>query len=256
MLKMRAEQMIVFEAKALQAFETEMVGHSKEFSPHLSASLGDAQLREVVRQSIARAGDFGFTLRGPIRLFIEFTLLFGSGFHDDPQFPVIREILQSGADEMTRANRLHEWQNDYVDRVAGPENVNLRQALEYVDDFARNTPTALERNFDDEILQGIARAFPERTSLIGESPLRTLVADGKEEAARHGFTSARGKALLVILKTSFGHRCTDDPLYPWIRQTLVDPQIADADARAQRLERKSLTWLSHVLARPQPGMPE
>ncbi len=256
MLRVRAEQMKAFETQALRAFEDEMVAHSKEFAPHLSAVLGDAQLRVAVQTAIAKAGEYGFTLRGPIRLFVELTFLFGSGFHDDPQYPVICEVLRSEADEMTRADRLHEWHNEYLETVAGPANINVRRALESVDDFARNTPAALERNLDDEILRGIARAFPERATSIGENALRALVAEGKEEAAKYGFTTARGKALLIILKASFGHRCTDDALYPWIRQTLVDPQIADAAARAQRLERKSRTWLSHVLARPQPGMPE
>ncbi len=256
MLKVRAEQMKAFEAQALRAFEDEMVTHSTDFAPHLSAVLGDAQLRVAVRAAIAKAEEYGFTLRGPIRLFVEFTFLFGSGFHDDPFYPVICEVLRSETDEMTKADRLHEWHNEYLDKVAGPANINVSRALQSVDEFARNTPAALERNFDDEILNGIARAFPEHATSIGENSLRALMAEGKEEAAIYGFMTARGKALLIILKASFGHRCTDDPLYPWIRQTLADPQIADAAARAQRLERKSLTWLGHVLARPQPGMPQ
>ena len=256
MLKVRAEQMQVFEAHALRAFEDEMVAHSKEFAPHLSAVLGDEQLRVAVQTAISKAGEYGFTLRGPIRLFVELTFLFGSGFHDDPQYPVIGEVLRSEAPEMTKANRLHEWHNEYLEKVAGPENVNVRRALEFVDNFARTTPAALERNLDDEILRGIVRAFPERAVSIGENALRALVAEGKEEAARHGFTTARSNALLIILKASFGHRCTNDPIYPWIRKTLDDPQIAGPDARADRLERKAVTWLGHVLARPQPGLPE
>lgn len=256
MLQIRAEQMQAFEAQALRAFEDEMVAHSKEFAPHLSATLGDEGLRVAVRQAIARARQHDFTLRGPIRLFVELTFLFGSGFDSDPQYPVIGEVLRSGADEMTRAERIQEWHNEYLETISGPANINVRKALEAVWEFARNPPAAIERNLDTEILNGIARAFPERAASIGEEALRALIAEGKAEAAAHGFTTARGRALIILLKASFGRECTNDPLYPWINQTLTDPQIVDAGARAQRLERKAVAWLGHVLARPQPGIPE
>lgn len=252
MLKVRAEQMQVFEAQALRAFEDEMVAHSKDFAPHLSAALGDGKLRVAVRQAIARAGRHGFTLRGPIRLFVELTFLFGSGFDADPQYPAIGEALRSGADEMTRAERIQQWHNEYLEKISGPANINVRKALEAVSDFARNPPTRLARNLENEILNGIALGFPQRAASVGEQALRAVIAEGKDEAAAYGFTTARGQALLILLKASFGRECANDPLYPWIHQTLTDPQITDAAARAQRLERKAVTWLDHVLARPQP----
>jgi len=48
---------------------------------------------------------------------------------------------------------------------------------------------------------------------------------------------------------SFGHGCTDDPLYPWISRTLHDERIVNSEARAARLEKKAVTWLEHVNAR-------
>ena len=63
----------------------------------------------------------------------------------------------------------------------------------------------------------------------------------------------RGEALVVVLMFAFGHGCTDDPLYPWISRTLKDERIVGPAARVERLEKKSITWLEHVLARPRGG---
>ena len=52
---------------------------------------------------------------------------------------------------------------------------------------------------------------------------------------------------MVALMIAFGHGCTEDPLYPWIARTLKDERITDATERAERLERKAVTWLKHVL---------
>jgi len=255
MLKIREEQLKIFEDAALQAFEDEMVEHSKNFAPHLSATLGDAQLRVAVRHAIAKAREQGFTLRGPIRLWVELTFLFGSGFATDPQYPWITEVLRSQDSEMGKAERIHERHSEYLENVSGPGNINVRRALEAVLDYAAHTPEALEQDLDGEMLSQIRQAFPARAAFIREGAIRALIAEGKVEAVSFGFTTARSQALIIILKSAFGHGCTDDPLYPWIRQTLTDAQIVDAPARAQRLERKALTWLGHVLARPQPEAP-
>jgi hypothetical protein len=48
---------------------------------------------------------------------------------------------------------------------------------------------------------------------------------------------------------AFGHNCVNDPLYPWIYNTLNDKKIITPQARAERLEKKAVTWFNHVLAR-------
>ena len=95
MLQIREEQMAVFEQAALRRFEDEMVVHSKIFSPRLCEVLGEEQLRVALRRAMARAGGYGFSYRGPIRLFIEFMFLFGSAFDTDPQYPWAGKILQA-----------------------------------------------------------------------------------------------------------------------------------------------------------------
>ena len=55
--------------------------------------------------------------------------------------------------------------------------------------------------------------------------------------------------MMVTLMYSFGHQCTHDPLYPWIASTLNDERVADPSDRADRLERKAVIWLEHVVKR-------
>src|SRR5262245_45441568 len=86
-MRIRREQMEAFHTVALAAFEDEMVVHSKEFSPRLCEVIGEEQLRVALRAAMDQAGGYGFTNRGPVRLFIEMRFLFGSAFDTDPQYP-------------------------------------------------------------------------------------------------------------------------------------------------------------------------
>ncbi|MCP3868897.1 MAG: hypothetical protein GY703_12530 [Gammaproteobacteria bacterium] len=255
MLKIRSTQMNVFDEAALRCFEDDMVVHSEEFSPRLCEVIGEAQLRVALRQAMKRADAYGFTNRGPIRLYIELMFLYGSHFDSDPQYPALGRILNLSGEQMLRAEQMYDQVLDYQEKVSGPEGVNVHKALEALSHFARQPSTFSENGFASEICRELTRIFPQKAAYIGDEMLQALIAEGRTEAQRYGFTSLRGEALLVALMYAFGHGCTDDPIYPWISQTLRDPRITDSTARARRLERKAKTWLDHVLVRLKRGTP-
>jgi hypothetical protein len=243
----RREQMAVFEQAALRRFEDEMVAHGKEFARRLAEVIGDEQLRVAVRAAIARASTYGFTNRGSAQLFVEMTLLCGSGFDTDPQYPTVGECLRSPCDQMTRAERIHAGYCDYLERVSGPGASNVYRSLGELLNLARG-PLLLPGNFVFGILREMDRIFPQKFAYSGESALRALIDEGLAEAGNYDFTTIRQRVLIIALKFAFGHACTNDPLYPWISRTLEDPRIVSPEAKSARLEKKAVTWLEHVLA--------
>jgi hypothetical protein len=248
MLQIRAEQMLAFEQAALRRFEDEMVLHSKDFAPELCEVIGEDQLRVALRQAMARAGGYGFTYRGSIRLFIELIFLCGSAFDTDPQYPSAAKILRSSDDQMQRAERMYYEILDYQEKVSGPGNRNTNKALADLSVLARQPLAFSSNGFVADMIEEMTRVFPQKAAYIGEEGLRSLIGEGRAEAQRHHLSKGRGEALLVVLMFAFGHGCTDDPLYPWIERTLKDQRIKDSAARAKRLEKKAVTWLDHVLA--------
>jgi len=248
MFRIRKEQMEAFDQAARVAFEDEMVVHSQDFSPRLCKVMGEDQLRVAIRGAMSRADKYGFTLRGPVRLCIELMFLYGSSFDTDPQYPVIGEVLTSTRNQMHRAEQIHQRVNDYHKRVAGDENINVRKSLEYLSKFAQKNVRFSSSDFEAEVIEQMTNAFPQKVEYVGNEALIALIREGRHEAGRFGLTELRSEALLVVLMFSFGHGCTDDPLYPWISGTLNDKRIVALEDRAKRLERKAVTWLKRVLA--------
>jgi hypothetical protein len=248
MWAIRQEQTEAFRQHHLQMFEDEMAEHSKQFAPPICKVLGDEQLRVALRSATRRANEYGFTNRGPIRLFIEMMFLHGSGFDTDPQYPAVAEVLRSPADQMVRAEQIHVGYLAYLEKVSGPKAVNVRNALSAIPALAQ---TPLTFSFDDFVpglLREMTRIFPQKVAYVGEGGLNILIREGIAEATKYHFSTIRQATLLVVLMFSFGHGCTNDPLYPWIARTLHDERIVTPKARAERLEKKAVTWLEHVLA--------
>ena len=249
MLVIRNEQISILRNDTLRRFEDEMVAHLAKFSPPLFRVIKEAQIREAVRLGVRQANNYGFGLRGPIRLYLELMLLFGSHFDGDPQYPWANAILtdKSGVSEMQRADWLFEQTLEYQDRVTGDGGANTTRALQNIFDVGRNLPAYSASELETSIVRDCRKAFPEKVEYVGDAAIATLVRTSVEEARTYEFPETRGAMVMCILKFAFGHRCADDPLYPWIGRTLRDERIVSGAARAERLEKKAMTWLEHVL---------
>lgn len=250
MLMIRDAQNKVFEQRARHAFEQEMVAHLAEFSPPLFKTLGEKPMLDIVRFGMARAEkQHGFNLRGPVRLYLEMMLLFGSYFETDPQYPWAAEILASlDSDQMRRAELLYDKILDYREKVAGPEDAYALKALRNISILAQHPLAISAEDFIPAMRREITRVYPQKAAYVGEEGIDALIRKGLDGARRQRFSTARGAALIVVLMLAFGHGCGADPLYPWIGKTLKDETLADPEARVKRLEKKALTWLEHVLA--------
>ena len=250
MLVMRAEQMEVFRRAALGLFEAQMVRHLAEFSPPLFQAVGEGQLRKVSRLGMERAAGYGFTCRGPVRLYLELMLLFGSHFDTDPQYPWAAEILadRDPNHQMDRAESLYRRSLDYREKVAGPKDAYTLEALRNIAVLAKQPLTLPIEDFPAAMHREIALVYPEKVAYIGNQGISALIRKGMDGARMQRFSTPRGMALVTFLMFAMGHGCGSDPLYPWIAQTLKDKAVTDADARVKRLETKALTWLGHALA--------
>jgi hypothetical protein len=250
MLVIRPEQMEVFKQAALRNFETEMVAHLGEFSPPLFKAVGEEQMRQAIQLGIGRADSYGFTFRGPVRLYLELMLLFGSHFDTDMQYPWAAEILtnQDFGPQMQRAMRLYEKTMDYRQQVAGPGDAYTLKGLRNISIFARQPSAISSENFISDMLREIRFIYPQKAAYVGDEGIEALIRKGIGGARKQRFSTVRGAVLVTLMMLAFGHGCGADPLYPWIARTLQDEAITDPEARAERLEKEAVAWLEHVLA--------
>ena len=118
----RDQQFETLERSQTSSFEKEMLQRVKEFTPRHCKVMDEAGLLAVIRRSIEKSRQYGFTNRGPVRLYTELTFMFGSDFDTDPLLPWAAEILGSGgpSNQMDRAERLHGKAREYSDVTAGP----------------------------------------------------------------------------------------------------------------------------------------
>jgi len=254
-LRIRKEQMKVFEEVALRNFEDEMVQHIKQFTPKHSEIIGEKVVQQVVRTGMERAKKYGLTNRGPVRFYIEMMFMFGSDFDTDPQYPWTGEILNDSKieDQMQRADRLYYKAMDYLEKAAGPENKYEKEALRRVTlEHLEDLPTS-EDNDESEMFAYLNRLHPQKCEYIGKSALYALVKSGRELAQGHAVVNGAGPAVFVSLMFALGHGCSIDPQFPWIAGTLNNTFINDPSKKVDSLYLKMMTYFNNALALMEKG---
>jgi len=261
MFQLTTRQAATFRQTAASVFEEQMVEHCAVFSPDVAAALGPERLLTVLRAAIARAAAYGFTLVGPVRLFIELGFLLGSAFDTDVQYPWARACLTragetrrvgSVIEQTDCAAALHTASLEALRAIRGPDDGHVSAALGLLLALAEEPLPSVVDNLTDLALAALEYVHPEKYAFVGVSALRELIAAGAEEATRHGLSAPRDILLVVALMLAFGQGCTTDPLHAWIGRTLADETIATPALRARYLEETALITARAALADTEP----
>lgn len=253
MLQIRPEQILVFEQAAAEHFAPRLEQHALDALPGYAAALGENALRAAVREGIRQAAGRGFSTQAPVRLFVELSLLLGSAFHSDPQFPWASAVLDSPfyADELARARRLHDAAMAYLDQVHGPDDTQRNAALERW----LKEPIEIKADTDDKnrsrerfrstVLVRLEHLWPEKYAWLGEDATQQRLQQWIKDAVGHGLKKEKGVYIYICLGYLLGSGFDRDPLYPWAGAVLGDT-ATDQTERAERLHQTALKTLASL----------
>jgi hypothetical protein len=244
-LVIRKEQMEVFYDATGGVFEDQLVEHFKLSAPHQFLELGEEGLRSVIKYGMDRADNYGFTMRGPSRFYVESMLILGSDFDTDPQYPWAFQVLsdQQTRDEVRRADALHSRLTDYLATAAAPKMVY--RSILAARTFLGEEPPNWDRQFEAAMLETARTVWPEKHDYVGESQLHVLVKDSEHRGEHFDIATGAGISLLFILAYVLGHGCAFDPQFPWIAESLT--HIDPAERHGLLLE-ASNAYLTRALA--------
>ncbi len=115
-MRLRQAQILALEAGARQGFERDVKALVRSKYPGHAAGWSSADWERLVPESIERARAFGLAHRACIRRFVEYVVLFGSGFETRPEHEWMAEIL---ADDSLSAIEKIAWIDDDLRVRAG-----------------------------------------------------------------------------------------------------------------------------------------
>jgi hypothetical protein len=238
-------------AGARQQQEVErLCSHVADFAPRHAEVIGRQQVRETVQLGLQRAALVGFDLEGPVLLYLDLMLLFGSGFASDPQLAFTRPWLDDpdAATQMQRAEGLHAACLAYLQQAAGEGHAYTLAALVRLAPWSLAALPFGPQQWPDAMIDLMAHLYPQKAQVLGRPGLAGLAALAAGRSTELGLGSFEGAVLTAVLMFALGHEFARDPLYPWVRTVLADDRAPGVDDRVRRLEGHARAYLRRVLA--------
>ena len=93
-LVIRKEQEASLSKVSLAVFEDRMIQHLNEFFPQMFNTVGENQLRPVIRQGIVQAGIYGISNEIDVARYIDLSFVLGLDFDSGKQHPQAAEIIK------------------------------------------------------------------------------------------------------------------------------------------------------------------
>lgn len=251
-IKIKDTQLKKLESYALENYITELVAHCDECYPHLRKTMGEEKLRHALKSGVDKAEQSGFTQRGPVQFYIDMLIAFGAGFETDPQYPWIRESLESTKQrpQIERSSALYYLTKDYSEKKLGPQSQYFFKAAEKLQALELEKLHVYKTGFVSYMHKILQEYYPQKYATSGEEAITALIQEGEQKAeTRYGFTQARPTAVLVGMMFLLGHEFDNDPFYDWARlektSSYVDYTLIvdDQTFTANKLASRGKAWL-------------
>lgn len=250
MFSISEKQQKALGAAARKSFLKELQLRLVERTPDLAQTLDEERLHTAVSRAVDAAETHGFTNRGPIRLYLDLCVGFGSGFVNDPVYSWAAKAIGNADPEtqMERSEALFDKSLAAIDEISGPEDAYGAQALRALNTWAHESHDFPDLESGYAVSQ-MRSLHPEKAAHAGEEALQQLFRDAKAACLDLGVTTPRPIMLTTALKFGFGAGCLKDPFFPWIGATLSQEGVPQMSDRFKRLERKALTWVNAILSK-------
>ena len=239
--------METFQAAAQTGFEAEALEHIRQAYPLALKGADEPGLRQMISRGVKRARQNGFKARGPVQMFLDFLVLLGHQFDQDPVLFWAADILQDrdDLDEMTQAARLHLHVSNYIQLVYGRNGEHIAKGLERLAKGPAEELTQVGRAFETSAIPWLQCLHPRKCAYSGTNAIGNLMRMARDASERSGLPPVEGPPLLLVLMFGFGSGVLTDPLFPWVAGGLQNG--GDATARLERLTARTVAYMRQAL---------
>jgi len=209
------------------------------YAPPLATSAGQAGLEAAVLLGLKAARRAGFTETPQIRLYLQLMTSFGSYFDTDPQYEWLHPLLNmtEGLTTRERARLLYWHSTLYLENAYGKSGLHGIAAGMRASQLDEATLAAIGTDYANRGPALLTHLHPQRSAYLSDSTTQLLLDKAADVARQNRLGGDAAAPLLLCLMFGFGHGVADDPLHPWVRETLSNAALSGTDKTTELLAR-------------------
>ena len=198
------DQVDVLKKISIENYINEVIEHCGVIFPRLIPLYSKVEFYSYIQQGITLAKKAGYTQRGPVRLYIDAMIIFGSGFEREPLFHSLGINEKKELSQIERSVNLYALLNDYIEKVYGENVCFFKKSFEVFKKFsAKDFPMEISSSNAElhELLMGI---YPQRYDFAGYNAVDDLIAALDVACERYKIKWLNHRLYLALIMFLFG----------------------------------------------------
>ncbi|ATZ10347.1 hypothetical protein [Erwinia amylovora] len=197
-------QVDVLKKLSFANYLNEIMQHYEIMFPLLIPLLKKECFRSFVEQGIVLAKESGYTQRGPVRLYLDMMIIFGSHFEQDPLFKKLKVEEDKNVSQIEKSVTLYTLLGKYLKTVYGLSGLYFKESIRVFQRLNIKTlPVGINVSNNElhELLRGI---YPQRYDFATSDSIDELITLSDEYCRRHGLKNQNNKSYLILVMFLFG----------------------------------------------------
>ena len=197
-------QIEVLKKLSFENYVNELMEHYEIMFPLLMSSLKKDEVRSFIEQGIVLAKKSGYTQRGPVRLYLDMMIIFGSKFEQDPLFQRLNVKEENNVSQIERSVTLYTLLNKYLEAVYGVNGIYFKESLRMFNDLnIKDLPVGINVSSKD-LHELLRRIYPQRYDFVTANAIDNLIALSDEYCKHCELKIDNNKSYFVLIVFLFG----------------------------------------------------
>ena len=214
-------QVLLLEELSLANYISEITEHCRIIFPGLMPLFDRESLRKYFSHVINLAKQSDYTQRGPVRLYIDMTIMFGVRFEYDPLYRWLNNNIDHALPQLEKSMANYLLVDQYTSAICGMDCVFFDESHANFQSLSINSLPSHVIDGGKKLHELLMRIYPQRYKIVGENAIDKLIALSDIHSKNYDMKNESDKTYLIVIMFLFG--CEFDKDY--FRTQLIMPSL-------------------------------
>lgn len=198
------KQVEILKEISYEKFVIEVMSHWKTAFPSILLRGDERIFYRYIREGIVLANKYGYSQRGPVRLYLDLMIISGVNFEKDPLFQWMNTEKGLSTSQIESSVYLHSKLRDYIDAVYGKNNVFINESkVRFKELNSKNLPVGANGD-KHEVHELLKCIHPQRYNFSGFDAIESLIYISSEYCDRYKLKNERHRSYVTLIMFLFG----------------------------------------------------
>lgn len=170
----------------------------------------DSRFYSYIKRGVIEAKEYGYSQRGPVRLYLDVMLIAGAHFEKDPLYQWTDISREQNTSQIENSSYLYYKLHNYIDTVYGEGDIYFSESEARFKELSAKRLPAEDNQSIDELHKLLKYVHPQRYGFTGSGAVDKLLVYSNQYCDRYELKNGTYKSYVALIMFLFGFSFEND----------------------------------------------